>query len=81
MHRNKVHSKTIKVVCDKYTKKVIVESKFKKTQVQKTKAMKTRGAISLVTTAEGTEQKYTFSTRNIKVIIENSLTKQFVINF
>ena len=40
--------------------------------------MKTRGAISLVATAESTAQKYTFSTRNIKVVIENSLSKHLL---
>ena len=34
--------------------------------------MKTRGAMSLVATAESTAQKVMFSTRNIKVVIENS---------
>ena len=54
---------------------------FKKTQVQKTKDMKTRGAMSLVATAESTAQKYTFSTRNINVVIENSLSKRFTIRY
>ena len=46
---------------------------------RKKKRMKTRGAISLVATAESTAQKYTFSTRNITVVIENKLTRQFAI--
>ena len=48
--------------------KACVERKFKKTQVQKTKDMKTCGAISLVATAESTAQKCTLSSRNIEVI-------------
>ena len=39
----------------------------------KNKGMKTCGAI----TAEGTAQKYMFSTRYIKVTFENSLTELF----
>ena len=45
------------------------------------KSMKTRGAISLVATAESTAQKCTLSTRNIKVIIENDLSKRFTIRY
>ena len=41
--------------------------------------MKTRRTTSLVATAESTAQKYAFSTRNIKVVIENKLTRQFAI--
>ena len=74
-HRNKVHSKTIKMMYDKSIKKVCEDRKFKKTQVQKTKDMKTVRAIILVTTAKSAAQKYTNSTRHVKVTIENRLSK------
>ena len=64
-------------------KKAFEQRKVKKTQVQKTKDMKTCGAISLVVvaTAESTAQKCTFSIRNIKVVIENSLSKWITIQY
>ena len=65
------------MIYDKSIKKACEQRKLKKTQVQKAKDMKTRGAISLVATAESTAQKYTFSTSNIKVVIEDELTRQF----
>ena len=47
--------------------------------MQKTKDVKTRGAISLVATAKSKAQKCTFSTRNIEVPIKNGLSKLFTI--
>ena len=49
--------------------------------MQKTKDMKTCGAISLVVTAESTAQKCMLLTRNIKVVIENGLSKRFTIRY
>ena len=64
LHGNKVHNRIIKM---------IYREKIKKSPSAENKDMKTRGAISIVTTAESTAQKYTFSTRYTKVIIEKKL--------
>ena len=51
---------------------VCTERKIKKTQVQKTKDMKTRWAIRLVAAAESTAQKYTSTRKIIKLLQETA---------